>query len=52
MKYLKSQMQQLIKENKELHTRFKELKAEHGLEKTMPSRPCTIQKLRMEESIR
>lgn len=33
MKYLKSQMQQLIKENKELHTRFKELKAEHGLEK-------------------
>lgn len=26
-------MQQLIKENKELHTRFKELKAEHGLEK-------------------
>ena len=33
MKYLKSQMQQLIKENKELHTRFKELKAEYGLEK-------------------
>ncbi|MFV8827492.1 hypothetical protein [Alkalihalobacterium sp. APHAB7] len=33
MKYIKSQMQQLIKENKELHTRFKELKAEHGLEK-------------------
>lgn len=26
-------MQQLIKENKELHTRFKELKSEHGLEK-------------------
>jgi len=26
-------MQQLIKENKELHTRFKELKAEMGLEK-------------------
>jgi hypothetical protein len=26
-------MQQLIKENKELHTRFKELKAEHALEK-------------------
>jgi len=26
-------MQQLIKENKELHTRFKELKAEYGLEK-------------------
>ncbi|MDQ0233094.1 hypothetical protein [Metabacillus malikii] len=33
MKYIKSQMQQLIKENKELHTRFKELKAEHSLEK-------------------
>ncbi|WP_409298965.1 hypothetical protein V1498_10905 [Peribacillus sp. SCS-26] len=33
MKYLKSQMQQLIKENKELHIRFKELKDEHGLEK-------------------
>ncbi|AZV41544.1 hypothetical protein BAOM_0933 [Peribacillus asahii] len=33
MKYIKSQMQQLIKENKELHTRFKELKAEMGLEK-------------------
>lgn len=26
-------MQQLIKEKKELHTRFKELKAEHDLEK-------------------
>lgn len=26
-------MQQLIKGNKELHTRFKELKTEHGLEK-------------------
>ncbi len=26
-------MQQLIKENKELHTRFKELKVEMGLEK-------------------
>ena len=33
MKYLKSQMQQLIKDNKELHTRLKELKVEHGLEK-------------------
>ncbi len=33
MKYIKSQMQQLIKENKELHTRFKELKSEHNLEK-------------------
>ncbi|MBG9587431.1 hypothetical protein [Cytobacillus firmus] len=33
MKYIKSQMQQLIKGNKELHTRFKELKAEMGLEK-------------------
>ncbi|MGD6969256.1 hypothetical protein ACQCVP_22810 [Rossellomorea vietnamensis] len=33
MKYFKSQMQQLIKENKELHTCFKELKAEYGLEK-------------------
>jgi hypothetical protein len=26
-------MQQLIKDNKELHARFKEMKAEHGLEK-------------------
>jgi hypothetical protein len=33
MKYLKSQMQLLIKNHKELHTRFKELKTEHGLEK-------------------
>lgn len=33
LKYMKSQMQQLIKDNKELHTRLKELKAEHGLEK-------------------
>ncbi|WP_026560644.1 hypothetical protein [Bacillus sp. J37] len=33
MKYIKSQMQQLMKENKELHTRFKELKSEMGLEK-------------------
>ncbi|MEH7438706.1 hypothetical protein V7182_14640 [Neobacillus drentensis] len=33
MKYMKSQMQQLIKDNKELHARFKEMKAEHGLEK-------------------
>ena len=30
---MKSQMQQLIKDNKELHARFKEMKAEHGLEK-------------------
>ncbi|MGG3562077.1 hypothetical protein ABES03_10775 [Neobacillus rhizosphaerae] len=34
MKYIKSQMQQLIKDNKELHARFKEMKAEHGLEKS------------------
>lgn len=27
-------MQQLIKDNKELHARFKEMKAEHGLEKS------------------
>jgi hypothetical protein len=33
MKYMKSQMQQLIKDHKELHTRLKELKVEHGLEK-------------------
>ena len=33
LKYMKSQMQQLIKDNKELHTRLKELKVEHGLEK-------------------
>lgn len=33
MKYIKSQMQQLIRDNKELHTRLKELKVEHGLEK-------------------
>lgn len=26
-------MQQLIEENKELHTRFKEIKGEHDLEK-------------------
>jgi 23S rRNA C2498 (ribose-2'-O)-methylase RlmM len=35
MKYIKSQMKQLIKENKELHTRLKELKKEHGLEKNI-----------------
>lgn len=33
MKYIKSQMNQLIRENKELHTRLKALKVEHGLEK-------------------
>lgn len=33
LKYIKSQMQQLIKDHKELHTRLKELKSEHGLEK-------------------
>ncbi|MEH7418451.1 hypothetical protein V7266_24605 [Neobacillus drentensis] len=33
MKYMKSQMQQLIKDNKELHTLLKGLKAEYGLEK-------------------
>ncbi|MDP4163967.1 MAG: hypothetical protein Q8906_12590 [Bacillota bacterium] len=33
MKFNKSQMKQLIKENPVLHTRFKELKNEHGLEK-------------------
>lgn len=33
LKYMKSQMQQLIKDHKELHTRLKELKSEHGLEK-------------------
>jgi hypothetical protein len=33
MKYKKSQMRQLIKDNPELHTRFKELKVEHDLEK-------------------
>lgn len=33
MKYLKSQMKQLIKDNKELQLRLKELMAEHELEK-------------------
>ncbi|ETT88585.1 hypothetical protein MKZ08_21905 [Viridibacillus sp. FSL R5-0477] len=33
MKYIKSQMQQLINENKELHTKFKELKKSLDLEK-------------------
>jgi uncharacterized membrane protein len=33
LKYIKSQMQQLIKDHKELHTRLKELKSEHGLGK-------------------
>lgn len=33
MKYMKSQMKQLIKENKELHNRLKELMKETGLEK-------------------
>jgi hypothetical protein len=28
-------MMQLIKDNKELHTRLKELKVEHGLEKNI-----------------
>ncbi|MFZ3580476.1 hypothetical protein [Virgibacillus sp. DJP39] len=34
MKYLKSQMKQLVKENNELQTRLKELMAEHDLEKS------------------
>lgn len=33
MKYFKPQMKQLIRENKELHTRLKELMVEHKLEK-------------------
>lgn len=33
MKYLKSQMKQLIKDNKELQNRLKELMVEHDLEK-------------------
>ncbi|MEK3888810.1 hypothetical protein [Bacillus sp. FSL K6-3431] len=33
MKYMKSQMRQLIKENKELQIRLKELMEEHDLEK-------------------
>ncbi|WP_059174053.1 hypothetical protein [Bacillus sp. FJAT-27445] len=33
MKFFKSQMKQLIKDNKELQTRLKELMEEHGLEK-------------------
>ncbi len=33
MKYMKSQMKQLIKENKELQKRLKELVEEHDLEK-------------------
>ena len=33
MKYTKSQMKQLIKENKELQLRLKELMQEHDLEK-------------------
>jgi uncharacterized protein YecA (UPF0149 family) len=33
MKYMKSQMKQLIKDNKELQKRLKELMEEHDLEK-------------------
>ena len=33
MKYMKSQMTKLIKENKDLQIRLKELMAEHDLEK-------------------
>jgi cyanate lyase len=33
MKYFKSQMKQLIKSNKELQLRLRELMDEHGLEK-------------------
>ena len=33
MKYIKSQMKQLIKENNELQKRLKELMGEHNLEK-------------------
>jgi hypothetical protein len=33
MKFIKSQMKQLIKDNKELQTRLKELMVEHELEK-------------------
>jgi len=33
MKFLKSQMKQLIKENEELQHRLRELMDEHGLEK-------------------
>ncbi|MFE8700661.1 hypothetical protein ACFYKX_08555 [Cytobacillus sp. FJAT-54145] len=33
MKYFKSQMKQLVKENKELQVRLKELMDEHELEK-------------------
>jgi hypothetical protein len=33
MKYIKSQMKQLIKENKELQTRLKEMMEQHELEK-------------------
>lgn len=33
MKYLKSQMKQLVKDNEELQKRLKELMAEHDLEK-------------------
>lgn len=34
MKYLKSQMKQLIKDNKELQVRLRELMDEHEMEKT------------------
>ncbi|WLD94215.1 hypothetical protein [Alkalihalobacillus sp. AL-G] len=34
MKYRKSQMKQLVKDNKELQMRLKELMEEHDLEKT------------------
>ncbi|MEH7094940.1 hypothetical protein [Neobacillus vireti] len=33
MKFIKSQMKQLLKDNKELQTRLKELMEEHKLEK-------------------